>query len=168
MLKTRLAYITVAFVAGTASIALGAGACRPQTSIVISQSPLGIVSGGLEGPACAAQDRTGVLAQIAEVGYIAKVLVSLVVGVILIVVLVVIASGQRDGERGSINRYMVPHVVEHAVQIIEPGCVITDLKVDPMGRFELRSEGRGGPSRIRAYRQEVLTIAATAPEGAYG
>jgi hypothetical protein len=44
--------------------------------------------------------------------------------------------------------------------------MITDMQVDPMGRFELSSDGYGGPSKIRAYRQGGVTIAASAPVGA--
>jgi len=103
----------------------------------------------------------------ANAGEVLTLWLGLIVGVIVVVVVITIALGKReDGDEGSLNRYMVPRDVEDVVDIIEPGCVVTNVKVDPMGRFELCSRGRHGPSRIRAYREGEITIGATAPESA--
>ena len=106
------------------------------------------------------------MAEMANAGDVLTLWLGLIVGAIVVVVLIAIALGKREDGEGSLNRYMVPRDVEDVVDIIEPGCVVTNVKVDPMGRFELCSRGQHGPNRIRAYREGEITIGATAPEGA--
>ena len=93
-------------------------------------------------------------------------LVGLLLVIIVVLVILAILYGKPQPKGGSMSAHMLPPDIEGVVEQVAPGCVVSDVTVDPEGRFELSAQGVHGMSRVRAHREGFLTIGATMPTDA--
>jgi hypothetical protein len=93
-------------------------------------------------------------------------LVALLLGILVVLVVLAIIYGKPQPKGGSMSAHMLPPDIEGVVELVAPGCAVSDVAVDPEGRFELSAQGVHGMSRVRAHREGFLTIGATMPTDA--